>query len=46
MAGALISPTGNYQRLLDVEKLDLVVGGHGNNSMTSAMPLAMKRGRY
>jgi branched-chain amino acid transport system substrate-binding protein len=37
---------GNYERLLDVEKVDLIVGGYGNNSMTPAMPLVIKRGRY
>ena len=36
----------NYQRLLDVERVDLIVGGYGNNSMTPAMPLVIKRGRY
>jgi len=36
----------NYERLLDVEKVDLIVGGYGNNSMTPAMPLVIKRGRY
>jgi len=36
----------NYERLLDVERVDLIVGGYGNNSMTPAMPLVIKRGRY
>lgn len=37
---------GNYERLLDVEKVDLIVGGYGNNSMTPAMPLVVELGRY
>src|SRR5216684_8046856 len=35
-----------YQRLLDVEKVDLVVGGYGDNSVAPAMPLIMERNRY
>src|SRR5579864_2355111 len=32
-----------YQRLLDVEKVDLVIGGYGDNSVAPAMPLIMER---
>ena len=35
-----------YQRLLDVEKVDLVVGGYGDNSVAPAMPLIMERRRF
>src|ERR1700751_5745218 len=35
-----------YQRLLDVEKVDLVVGGYGDNSVGPAMPLIMERKRF
>src|SRR5476651_519133 len=35
-----------YQRLLDVEKVDLVIGGYGDNSVSPAMPLIMERKRY
>src|ERR1700751_947880 len=35
-----------YQRLLDVEKVDLVVGGYGDNSVAPAMPLIMERKRF
>jgi branched-chain amino acid transport system substrate-binding protein len=32
---------GIYKRLLDDEKVDLLVGGYGDNSISSAMPLIM-----
>jgi branched-chain amino acid transport system substrate-binding protein len=35
-----------YKRLLDDEKVDLVIGGYGDNSVTPAMPLVMERKRY
>ena len=35
-----------YQRLLDVEKVDVVVGGYGDNSVAPAMPLIMERKRF
>jgi branched-chain amino acid transport system substrate-binding protein len=35
-----------YRRLLDVEKVDLVIGGYGDNSVSPAMPLVMERKRY
>ena len=35
-----------YRRLLDDEKVDLVVGGYGDNSVAPAMPLIMGRKRY
>jgi branched-chain amino acid transport system substrate-binding protein len=37
---------GIYERLLDDEKVDLVVGGYGDNSVAPAMPLVMERNRY
>jgi branched-chain amino acid transport system substrate-binding protein len=37
---------GLYQRLLDVEKVDLVVGGYGDNSVAPAMPLIMERKKF
>jgi branched-chain amino acid transport system substrate-binding protein len=37
---------GIYEKLLDVDKVDLVVGGYGNNSVTPAMPLVIERKRY
>src|ERR1700690_2433198 len=37
---------GIYEKLLDVDKVDLVIGGYGNNSLTPAMPLIMERKRY
>jgi len=36
---------GLYEQLLDVDKVDLVIGGYGNNSLTAAMPLMMARQR-
>jgi branched-chain amino acid transport system substrate-binding protein len=35
-----------YQQLLEKEKVDLVVGGYGDNSVAPAMPLIMERRRY
>lgn len=35
-----------YKRLLDDEKVDLVIGGYGDNSVSPAMPLIMQRKRY
>jgi branched-chain amino acid transport system substrate-binding protein len=35
-----------YKRLLDDEKVDLVVGGYGDNSVAPAMPLIIERNRY
>lgn len=35
-----------YKRLLDETKVDLVVGGYGDNSVSPAMPLVMERNRY
>jgi branched-chain amino acid transport system substrate-binding protein len=37
---------GLYERLLDVQKVDLVVGGYGDNSVAPAMPLIMERKRF
>jgi branched-chain amino acid transport system substrate-binding protein len=35
-----------YQRLLDTEKVDLVIGGYGDNSVAPAMPLIMERKKF
>jgi len=35
-----------YSRLLDVEQVDLVVGGYGTNTIAPAMPLVIERQRY
>jgi branched-chain amino acid transport system substrate-binding protein len=35
-----------YHRLLDVEKVDLVIGGYGDNSVAPAMPLIIERERF
>ena len=37
---------GIYERLLDDEKVDLLIGGYGDNSVSPAMPLVMERNRY
>ena len=34
---------GLYHRLLDTEKVDLVIGGYGDNSVAPAMPLTSMR---
>jgi branched-chain amino acid transport system substrate-binding protein len=35
-----------YNRLLDDEKVDLIIGGYGDNSVSPAMPLIIERKRY
>jgi branched-chain amino acid transport system substrate-binding protein len=35
-----------YRRLIDVEKVDVVVGGYGDNSVAPAMPLIMERKKF
>jgi branched-chain amino acid transport system substrate-binding protein len=35
-----------YKRLLDVEQVDAVIGGYGDNSVAPAMPLIMERKRF
>lgn len=35
-----------YKRLLDDEKVDLVIGGYGDNSVSPAMPLIMQRKKF
>lgn len=35
-----------YQRLLDDDKVDLVMGGYGTNTVLPAMPLIMERQRF
>lgn len=35
-----------YSRLLDEEKVDLLIGGYGDNSVSPAMPLIIERKRY
>jgi branched-chain amino acid transport system substrate-binding protein len=35
-----------YQRLMDVEGVDIVVGGYGTNSLMSAMALIIQRQRF
>ena len=35
-----------YSRLLNEEKVDLVIGGYGDNSVSPAMPLIIERKRY
>ena len=37
---------GIYQRLLDDERVDLIVGGYGDNSVAPALPTVVERKRY
>ncbi|MCW5963631.1 MAG: amino acid ABC transporter substrate-binding protein [Bryobacterales bacterium] len=37
---------GIYKRLMDEDKVDLVIGGYGTNSLLPAMPLIMERRRF
>jgi branched-chain amino acid transport system substrate-binding protein len=34
-----------YTKLLDVDKVDLIIGGYGTNSLASAMPLIMQKNK-
>ncbi len=36
---------GIYTKLIDVDKVDLVVGGYGTNMIAPAMPVVMQRGK-
>jgi branched-chain amino acid transport system substrate-binding protein len=44
-ADALQVP-GLYRRLMDEDKVDLVIGGYGTNTILPAMPLIMERQRF
>jgi branched-chain amino acid transport system substrate-binding protein len=35
-----------YRRFIDVDKVDVVVGGYGDNSVVPAMPLIMERKKF
>jgi branched-chain amino acid transport system substrate-binding protein len=37
---------GIYQRLMDDDRVDLVIGGYGTNSLLPVMPLIMERQRF
>ena len=37
---------GIYKRLMDEDRVDLVIGGYGTNSLLPAMPLIMERQRF
>jgi branched-chain amino acid transport system substrate-binding protein len=37
---------GLYQRLMDEDRVDLVIGGYGTNTVLPAMPLIMERQRF
>jgi len=35
-----------YRHLIDVDEVDVVIGGYGTNTILPAMPLIMERGRF
>jgi branched-chain amino acid transport system substrate-binding protein len=35
-----------YRRLMDIEGVDIVIGGYGTNSIVAAMPLVIERQRF
>ncbi len=37
---------GIYQRLMDIERVDIIIGGYGTNSLVAAMPEIIRRQRY
>jgi branched-chain amino acid transport system substrate-binding protein len=38
--------SGIYKKLMDEDKVDLVIGGYGANAVLPAMPLIMERQRF
>src|ERR1700688_1576625 len=44
-ADALLVP-GIYKKLMDDDRVDLVIGGYGTNTLLPAMPLIMERQRF
>src|SRR3989441_4385979 len=36
---------GIYTKLLDIDKVDLIIGGYGTNLLAPAMPIAMQRSK-
>src|SRR5262249_4231403 len=36
---------GIYTRLIDVDKVDLIIGGYGTNMLAPAMPVVMQKGK-
>lgn len=42
--GSPANVPGIYAKLLDVDKVDLVVSGYGTNMITPALPLVMQKG--
>jgi branched-chain amino acid transport system substrate-binding protein len=36
---------GIYTKLLDIDKVDLIIGGYGTNMLAPAMPVVMQRGK-
>jgi branched-chain amino acid transport system substrate-binding protein len=44
-ADAALVP-GIYQRLMDIERVDIIIGGYGTNSLVAAMPEIIRRQRY
>ncbi|CAN5184403.1 branched-chain amino acid ABC transporter substrate-binding protein [soil metagenome] len=37
---------GLYTRLIETDRVDLVLGGYGTNTLLAAMPMIMERGRF
>lgn len=37
---------GLYSQLIDVDGVDLIIGGYGTNTLLPAMPLVIERGRF
>ena len=38
-----VDRAGIYTKLLDVDKVDLIVGGYGTNMLAPAMPIVLQR---
>src|SRR5918999_1411208 len=37
---------GIYSKLLDIDKVDIIIGGYGTNMLAPAMPLVIQRKKY
>ncbi|QNL48826.1 amino acid ABC transporter substrate-binding protein [Olivibacter sp. SDN3] len=44
--GDPLQVSDSYKKLLDVDKVDLIIGGYGTNTIAASMPVIMERKRF